>query len=107
MIKDNGWGRQAQRLRLSERYNSLMPLRAGSSPRRDRSFGISVGAVLCAIAVILAWRGRVTRAEIVGAVGVVLLLAGLVAPQLLRWPSAIWWRLAGVLGYVNARILLT
>ena len=107
MIKDRGRARQAQRWRRRERYNSLMPLSAGLSRRRDRSFGISVGAVLCAIAAILAWRGRLSRAEVVGAVGVALLVAGLLAPRVLRWPSAIWWRLAGVLGYVNARILLT
>ena len=28
-------------------------------------------------------------------------------PQLLKYPSAAWWKFAGVLGYVNARILLT
>ena len=33
---------------------------------RDRSFGISVGVVLLAIAAVLWWRGRVGRAEVVG-----------------------------------------
>ena len=73
----------------------------------ERSFGISVGAVLCAIAVVLAWRGRVTRAEWIGGIGAVLLVLGLVRPALLKWPSAAWWRFAKALGYVNARVLLT
>ena len=73
----------------------------------ERSFGISVGAVLCAIAIVLAWRGRVTRAEWLGGVGAALLVLGLVQPSLLKWPSAAWWRFAQALGYVNARVLLT
>jgi uncharacterized membrane protein YozB (DUF420 family) len=73
----------------------------------ERSFGISVGGVLLVIALALWWRGRVGRAEILGAVGGILLFLGVVAPQLLKRPSALWWRFAGVLAYVNARILLT
>ena len=73
----------------------------------EKSFGVSVGAVLLVIAAALWWRGRVGRAEILGGIGAVLLLFGAVRPQLLKWPSAVWWRFAGVLGYVNARILLT
>ena len=73
----------------------------------ERSFGISVGLVLCAIAAVLWWRGRIGRAEIVGGVGAVLLAAGLIYPPLLKYPSAVWWRFSRALGYVNARILLT
>ena len=73
----------------------------------ERSFGVSVGGVLCVIAAVLVWRGRLTRAEWVGGVGAVLLVLGLVRPSLLKWPSAGWWRFAKALGYVNARILLT
>jgi hypothetical protein len=73
----------------------------------ERSFGISVGAVLCAIALLLAWRGRIGRAEITGGVGVVLLLLGLTYAPLLKYPSAVWWKFSRVLGYVNARVLLS
>ena len=73
----------------------------------ERSFGISVGGVLCAIALVLAWRGRVSRAEWLGAIGAVLLVLGLVRPALLKYPSAGWWKFAHALGYVNARVLLT
>ena len=73
---------------------------------QERSFGISVGTVLVLIAAYLAWRGRPV-APWVGGIGAVLVVLGLTVPQLLRWPSAVWWKFAQVLGYVNARIILT
>jgi hypothetical protein len=73
----------------------------------ERSFGVSVGTVLCLIAVFLLWRGRIERAELVGGVGVVLLVCGLVHPPLLKVPSALWWRFSRTLGNFNARVLLT
>jgi hypothetical protein len=73
----------------------------------ERSFGVSVGAVLCAIALPLLWRGRIGRAELVGATGVLLLGLGLGRPRLLKWPSSWWWRISRVLGEINARVLLT
>lgn len=74
---------------------------------QERSFGVSVGLVLVAIAAFSYWRGHVGRAEVVGAIGLVLLTCGLLYPPLLKWPSAAWWRFSRVLGHINARILLT
>jgi hypothetical protein len=82
-----------------------MTAKAPKNP--ERSFGISVGAVLCAIAVALWWRGRIGRAEILGGIGAALLVAGLVHPPVLKYPSAAWWRFSRALGYVNARVLMT
>ena len=73
----------------------------------ERSFGLSVGGVLCLIAIFLAWRRRIGRAEVLGAVGGALVVLGLASPRLLKWPSDLWWRFARALGYVNARIVLT
>jgi hypothetical protein len=73
----------------------------------ERSFGLSVGAVLCAIAAILWWRARVGRAEILGGVGAVLVIAGYFYPPLLKYPSKAWWAFAAALGWFNARVLLT
>jgi hypothetical protein len=73
----------------------------------ERSFGIAVGTVLCAIAALLLWRHRVGRAEILGTIGITLLFFGLTYPPILKWPSAAWWKFARILGYVNARIILT
>jgi hypothetical protein len=74
---------------------------------RERSFGLSVGAVLCAVAIYLAWRGRMTPAGVVGAVGGLLVILGYLAPPLLKYPSDAWWKLAMVLGWVNSRVLLS
>jgi saxitoxin biosynthesis operon SxtJ-like protein len=78
------------------------------TPRNEqRSFGISVGIVLCMIAALLWWRGRPVRAEVVGGIGVFLLAAGLIYAPILKYPSAAWWRFSRVLGHFNARVLLT
>jgi hypothetical protein len=73
----------------------------------ERSFGVSVGLVLCAVAAALWWRGRIARAEVVAVLGAFLLVTGLVHAPLLKYPSAAWWRFSRALGYVNARVLLT
>lgn len=74
---------------------------------KERSFGVSVGGVLLLIAAALVWRGRITNAEIMGGIGAVLLVLGLTQPRLLKYPSMVWWKFAMILGYVNARIILT
>ena len=73
----------------------------------ERSFGVSVGAVLCVLAGILLWRHRVLRAEVLGGIGGVLLVLGLVAPALLKWPSKYWWKFSLAFGRVMARFWLT
>ena len=74
---------------------------------QERSFGVSVGGVLIAIAAFLAWRGRMDRAVVLAGIGTLLLVLGLTAPKLLKYPSMAWWKMAMVLGYVNARVILT
>jgi len=74
---------------------------------KERSFGISVGTVLLLIAAFMIWRGRITAAGITGGIGAFLLVFGLTYPPLLKYPSKAWWAMAGVLGYVNARVILT
>jgi hypothetical protein len=73
----------------------------------ERSFGISVGGLLCLIALVLLWRGRVGRAEALGGVGVVLVVLALARPRLLAPVSRLWWKLAMALGWFNARVLLS
>ena len=81
---------------------------ATRGPRNpERSFGVSVGAVTLAAAIYIGWDGLSLFALVMGSVGVMLIGFGLLRPRLLYWPSATWWRLAYVLGYVNARIILT
>jgi hypothetical protein len=72
----------------------------------ERSFGVSVGVVLCAIAALLVWRDHLVRAGLIGGIGVFLLGAGLACPWTLKYPSAIWWRFSRALGRFNAGVLL-
>lgn len=78
-----------------------------SPVKKARSFGLSVGGVLIALAVLLAWRGRAGRAEIIGGIGVLLVVLGSLRPTLLTLPSDAWWAFAGVLGWINSRVLLS
>ena len=85
----------------------MTPSAHATMPGTERSFGVSVGGVLCVLAVALFWRGRPVRAEIVGAIGSALVLLGAVAPSLLKGPRVWWWRVARTVGDFNARVLLT
>jgi hypothetical protein len=73
----------------------------------ERSFGISVGSVLIVLSLILLWRRRITRAEVLGGIGAILLVLGLVAPPLLKYPSKYWWKFSLAFGRVMARFWLS
>ena len=73
----------------------------------ERSFGFSVGAVCLAIGGWLWWRGSGSRALGLLGIGGLLVACAVVAPRVLRGPNRVWMRVAGVLGWLNARILLT
>jgi hypothetical protein len=73
----------------------------------ERSFGMTVGSVACLVAVYFWWRGSVQTAAILGGGGAAVVVLGLLAPRALYWPSLVWWKLVHILGYINARIILT
>jgi hypothetical protein len=72
-----------------------------------RSFGLSVGGFLCIVGAVLAWRGRVSRAEWTAGIGALLVVFGWLRPLALKPLSDVWWKFAGALGWFNARLLLT
>ena len=72
-----------------------------------RSFGLTVGSVLLGFAAFTLWRGHTVRAEVLGTIGGVLVLAALVRPASLRGLAAVWSRIGHALGWVNSRVLLT
>ncbi len=75
--------------------------------RKEREFGLSVGAVLVLIALYVVWRGRPITPWAWGGLGSALIILGAIRPRWLVWPCALWWRLAHAIGWVNARIILT
>jgi hypothetical protein len=72
-----------------------------------RSFGLTVGGVLLAIAALSVWRHHPTRAEILAALGGLLIAFALVRPAALAGPAAVWARIGHALGWFNSRVLLT
>jgi hypothetical protein len=74
---------------------------------QEKSFGKAVGGFLLLLAAVLWWRGRIPTAQVLASIGTVLVVLGVTAPRLLKYPSQVWWKFAMILGYVNARIILT
>jgi Saxitoxin biosynthesis operon protein SxtJ len=95
-------------VRAGHRWRSLgavyTPPAQGPS---HRSFGLTVGGVLAVISLMLVWRGHVTRAEVLGAIGVLLMGAALIRPAWLAGIAAVWSRVGHALGWFNSRVLLT
>jgi saxitoxin biosynthesis operon SxtJ-like protein len=76
--------------------------------RREREFGLLVGGILVLLGGWPLWRGRGgTASEILLALGTVLVLAGLLAPSILRGPYRGWMALAEVLSVVMTTVILT
>ena len=75
--------------------------------KQARKTALAVGSVLLVLAGGSLWRGHLLRAEILGSLGAVLLLLPLAAPQWTLPFHRGWMKLAGWLGYVNSRLLLS
>ncbi len=75
--------------------------------RQAKKTALSVGVVLLALGGLSLWRHHPLRAEILGGSGACLILIGLFAPGLAAPFHSGWMKLAGALGYVNSRIILS
>ena len=92
----------------AHRWRSLGSVYVAPAPAPShRSFGLTVGGVFVALALVSAWRGHLTRAEVIGAVGALLIGAAVVRPASLAPLARLWMRLAHALGWFNSRVLLT
>ena len=90
------------------KYGDVQHTPMSPPPRQSaRSFGFSIGAVCGLMAAFSFWRGHDMRAWGWTAVSIALLAPAFLYPSLLRVPSAVWWRFARALGWVNARVLLS
>lgn len=79
---------------------------ASVSNKQARNTALIVSGVLLLIAAWNYYRGRMTAVAVLGSVGLVLIVMGLFLPAVARRFHVAWMKLAGILGYVNSRILL-
>ncbi len=80
---------------------------AGENFRQAKQSALMVGAVFLLIAAWNVWKDRPLVYGLAGACGLLLILTGLLSPAGSRIFHQGWMRFAGVLGYVNSRILLS
>ena len=73
--------------------------------RRLRAFGITVGCAFAALSLLLLWRGS-RLWPYSGVIGVLLLLAGWLAPGILKPLERAWMLAAGIMGWVMTRVIL-
>lgn len=71
-----------------------------------RKFAFTVGTAMLVLAGVVAWRGRRPVALALGAVGVLLLLAGIVAPTRLGPVERAWYALAAAISKVTTPIIM-
>ena len=78
-----------------------------SHPATARKNTLVVAAVLAALAAWNVYRHRTLPAEVLGGLALVLFLVALSSPSWTERFNRGWMTLAGALGYVNTRILLS
>jgi hypothetical protein len=71
-----------------------------------RRFGLLVGGAFVVLALVLWWRGRFVAAQVAGATGAVLMLAGLTVPNLLPPVHRAWMAAAAALSRVTTPIFM-
>ncbi len=79
---------------------------AGLTAAEGRKFGLTVGLAFGFIGLLLFWRGRVTRAEVVLAVSAALVLAAFVAPTRLGPIQRGWMGLAHLISKVTTPVFM-
>src|SRR3989338_9216448 len=72
-----------------------------------RNFAFVVGGVLTLLGLFALYRDHIGRSEVLGGIGLMLVVLGIVHPKVLRPLYYLWMRLAVVLGVVVGSTLLT
>ena len=72
-----------------------------------RKFGLTVGGVFLVLGTISWYRGHTVAPRVMWALGVGLVVPGLLLPGVLGPVQTAWMRMATVIGEVNSRIILT
>lgn len=76
------------------------------TPQEGRKFGFTVGLAFAVFAGVTAWRGHVVAWKLFGALSVMLLFAGAVAPTILGPVQRGWMALAHLLSRVTTPIVM-
>ncbi len=76
-----------------------------SDKNQLRQFGLSVGGVLTALGAILFWYGSENALYLIAGGGL-LLLSGLLVPQILFPLQKVWMTFAVIMGWVMTRVIL-
>ncbi len=71
-----------------------------------RKFGISVGIAFLLLATLFWWKDFPNALRVTGVLGTLLLLGGLIAPGLLKWPYRGWMKFASVMNWFTTRVIL-
>jgi hypothetical protein len=79
---------------------------SGAGSSELRRFGLLVGGAFLVLSALSRWRGHELPPLVLGALGLALLVPGLLAPRLLGPVQRVWMRAAHVMGEVNSRIIL-
>ena len=77
-----------------------------SSPKKLGEFGFLIGGILCALGILLWWRGRSTYPYFLMP-GIALVVAGAVVPSALLPFQKVWMSLAVLMGWVMTRVILS
>ena len=77
-----------------------------STPKKLREFGFVVGGVLCALGLLLWWRGRASYPYFF-LPGIALVVTGAILPLVLKPFQKVWMTLAILMGWVMTRVLLS
>ena len=70
-----------------------------------RKFGLTIGTVLLLVGIVLYLTGK-SSSVVFGGVGVLLILFGLILPNILKPLNKIWMTLAVILGWFMSRLIL-
>ncbi|MGH9957066.1 MAG: SxtJ family membrane protein [Pyrinomonadaceae bacterium] len=75
--------------------------------RAEKEFGLIVGGIFSLLSLWWLYRGKfVSVAQVTLALGIVLVLFGLIYPKALVYPNRAWMKLAVILSYVTTPIIL-
>ena len=82
------------------------PVPARLTAAAGRKFAFTVGIAFLVLAGVVRWRGKPTVSMVLGAIGALLIVAGLVAPTRLGPVERAWYGLAAAISKVTTPIIM-